>query len=1273
MSGSACITLGLLGVLNFYAAAGEIKPGSVPGSLNYQGRLERDNAPITGPVFLTFRIYNAVTGGDPAACGNPGAACRWAGPEAVVNAAQGIFSASITPPLSVFSAGEPLYLEVQVESDILSPREPLNSVAYSFAAKKLEDGASVSVSTLTAAYQVLLATAPDSKVGIGTVSPTHKLTVDGVIKLNGVGSAICYNDNTCTSSFGVATAIGGVTAAGDSLMASGTGGAGKMSFTTSGVERLRINDSTLGGTIAVGPGAIASPNGAVDIDGALYVSNAGGIHDRNDGEVNIKGGLLVESGRVTGAGGEYISLGETDNTISLVSGGSERLRVHSNGNVGIGVAAPAAGLHAAGDIRSNAGVRGGTVSIGSYNGDWTGLANEIRGQTDLLLQQSSSYNVGIGTNTPREKLHVSGSIRTDQGIIAATAAFSDSVRVDLNGDFTANSGHGNKVYLSSTVIYGSLTVTGGIGSMAGDPAYLALDNIFTGQNSFLGRVTVSSDIAAGNRVGVGVRDFDFTAPKYLQIGDNKPEFDGDEAAAYLVSGNSADSKIYFYRGASEAARFETQAGNNLALVVGNTKSLVDGSYYRVQNSVVWISTGYATTPAIYVSSSLGNVGMGAAVLDPNHRLTVEGNIRISTSSSPGRSYGLIFADGTTLNSANPGGLSVGSVSNNNDAVVQSDQDSNGTGSVILRAGTVDGLVLNSGGNVGIGTISPISKLNLRGGDLVLGSPSIGSYASNGVEDLIIAGSIVVDGGFVQRSATPVVFTGLTVAGNVYLSTSAAGRAGVGTDAPGYKLDVQGGDINASGAIRTGGATRITAAGDWNGAAITVPYGGTGQTTLTSGGILYGNGAGGIGALGVMTNGQLLIGDGAGAPSVGALTGTGNQVVVTNGAGTITLSLPQDIHTAANPTFNNLTLSSLTGMLNGNGAGALTAITGVAGRTARWATAGDLDASAVLYDDGSNAGVGVAPTAGIKLDVNGKLRTTTFQLTGVGVNNYVLTSDANGNASWANPASGGLGDGWVGNEVTDAADATLTRSGLGTAVSPYKLAVNLGNTNTWTAAQTFNGGLSGTLTGSITGNAATVTNGVYTTGTYSDPAWITSIAGSKVSGNISGNAANVTGTIPVVNGGTGQTTLTSGGILYGNGTGGIGALAVMTNGQLLIGDGTGAPAIATLTGTANQVAVGNGAGTITLSLPQNVHAAATPTFAGLTLSGLTGVLKGNGAGALTAANVNLTSEVTGALPVGNGGTGITSAGATGKVVCWTATATLGVCSTAPDVNGVCTCN
>ena len=76
---------------------------------------------------------------------------------------------------------------------------------------------------------------------------------------------------------------------------------------------------------------------------------------------------------------------------------------------------------------------------------------------------------------------------------------------------------------------------------------------------------------------------------------------------------------------------------------------------------------------------------------------------------------------------------------------------------------------------------------------------------------------------------------------------------------------------------------------------------------------------------------------------------------------------------------------------------------------------------------------------------------------------------------------------------------------------------------------------GTWAISVTGNANTVTNGVYTTGSYADPTWITSLAGSKVSGNISGQAGSV------------ANALTAGtGISYSVGTTYDGSVAVTIN-------------------------------------------------------------------------------------------------------------------------------
>lgn len=82
-------------------------------------------------------------------------------------------------------------------------------------------------------------------------------------------------------------------------------------------------------------------------------------------------------------------------------------------------------------------------------------------------------------------------------------------------------------------------------------------------------------------------------------------------------------------------------------------------------------------------------------------------------------------------------------------------------------------------------------------------------------------------------------------------------------------------------------------------------------------------------------------------------------------------------------------------------------------------------------------------------------------------------------------------------------------------------------------------------------------------------------------------------------------------------GGTALSSVPTNGQLLIGNGTNYT-LANLTGTTNQISVTNGIGSITLATPQNIHNAATPTFAGLTLSSFTsnGVVHNNASGVLS---------------------------------------------------------
>lgn len=80
--------------------------------------------------------------------------------------------------------------------------------------------------------------------------------------------------------------------------------------------------------------------------------------------------------------------------------------------------------------------------------------------------------------------------------------------------------------------------------------------------------------------------------------------------------------------------------------------------------------------------------------------------------------------------------------------------------------------------------------------------------------------------------------------------------------------------------------------------------------LTANSFLYSGPAGLLTTTAAPTNGQLLIGSSGAAPVLASLTGTTNQVTVTPGAGSITLSLPQNIHTSAIPSFASVNLTNL---------------------------------------------------------------------------------------------------------------------------------------------------------------------------------------------------------------------------------------------------------------------------------------------------------------------------------------------------------------------------
>ena len=621
------------------------------------------------------------------------------------------------------------------------------------------------------------------------------------------------------------------------------------------------------------------------------------------GDLNVTGSSYLSDIEIDTDNIIVNNITSKDDTINFKSSaGTERMRIDSSGNVGIGVT-PTYKLDvnygATGRSRYTDGTNsitfglwdsvnnrvetsGKPLLITSYDGD---LTLGIDGAANLVIDDATG-NVGIGTASPStNKLAVAGKIYAINSEIQAGTA-------TIKGD------SGYSVLGSNAGATGVKINTIGSGASALGITVIEGGNVGIGTSTPANKLDVAGVIRSGGHYqnvleyvnggiqanGIKIRtNIPFASDEFPTVFIEGYNYRGGRTLGLMVSwyGYGATESFISYSVSSYGGQTpKVSLANESGLVVIHLAGDKNDQYYERFNVRAYDPWG---TPSWYdgwsaVDQSItGNKIVNVSYINRMGNLYVDGNLGVGTTSPEGNlhiyqgSAGSVTAytdSDLVIESDNPNSfLSFLSPNTGNQGILFGDADANWRGqieyyhpddSMRIFTSASEAVRIDSSGNVGIGATSPVSNTNYGGLTLEGSSGSLGSFRTGSTENLRI-GSNGASTGVIQYNTAGVLdFTRGVSGGTRVGGFDSSGKFDIVNDASFT------GDINSTGDICITGGNCLSLLGggiDGSGTANYIPRFSDSDTLTNS--LIYDDGTN-IGIGNSTPHGKFIIYGGAGA-------------------------------------------------------------------------------------------------------------------------------------------------------------------------------------------------------------------------------------------------------------------------------------------------------------------------------------------------------------------------------------------------------------------------